>query len=181
MRILVFFYIYFFLSIQVYFAQKQDTIQKKHSPQLAASFSAILPGLGQAYNKKYWKIPIIYTGIGTLGYLSARNNVYYQNFKKAYKELSATNPNGYYYLYNTTFTLSGLDAGKNYYRRNRDLYAILTIGVYVLNIIDATVDAHLFDFDVSDNLSINIKPDYIYTPHINSPCASLKICLNFKK
>jgi len=181
MRAFVITYAFFYFTLGVNYAQKQDTIKKKHSAQLAATFSAILPGLGQAYNKKYWKIPVIYAGIGTLGYLSYRNNTYYQNFRKAYKELSITNPNGYYYLYNTTFTLSGLDAGKNYYRRNRDFYTILTIGIYVLNIIDATVDAYFFDFDVSDNLAISIKPDYYVIPCSNSVNTGIKICLNFKK
>ncbi len=168
-------------TTKMFYAQKQDTIPKKHSPKLAAKLSIILPGLGQVYNKKYWKIPIIYAGIGTLGYLSYRQNIHYNNFKNAYKELSTTNPNGYYYMYNTTFTLSGLDAGKNYYRRNRDFYIILTAGVYVLNILDAAVDAHLFDFDVSDNIAIQINPSYIYLPYANSPNASVKICLNLKK
>jgi hypothetical protein len=157
----------------------KDSLTKKHSPRLAATFSAILPGLGQAYNKKYWKIPIIYIGIGSFAYLSLKNNEYYNNFKKAYKELYETNPNGYYYLYNTTYTLSGLEAGKNYYRRYRDLYSILTVGVYVLNIIDATVDAYLFDFDVSDNLSLNISPTPLYAD--NKYYNGIKICFYFKK
>lgn len=163
-------------------AQKsQDSLVKQHSPKLAATLSAVVPGLGQAYNKKYWKIPVIYAGMGTLIYLTYRNNKYYQDFKNAYKELSQTNPNGFYYMYNTTFTLSGLDAGKNYYRRYRDMYAIFTVGAYFLNIIDATVDAYLFDFDVSDNLALRIQPTFINHFENSDLAAGIKICINYKK
>lgn len=163
-------------------AQKsQDTLAKQHSPKLAATLSAVVPGLGQAYNKKYWKIPVIYAGMGTLAYLTYRNNRYYQDFKNAYKELSQTNPNGFYYMYNTTFTLSGLDAGKNYYRRYRDMYAIFTVGVYFLNIIDATVDAYLFDFDVSDNLALKLQPTFILYTNNTNAAPGIKICINTKK
>ncbi|MCX7862360.1 MAG: DUF5683 domain-containing protein [Bacteroidales bacterium] len=174
--------IFTILFIQTTVSQKQtDTVQSKHSPKLAATLSAIMPGLGQAYNKKYWKIPIIYGGMGTLAYLTYRNNKYYQDFRTAYKELSSTNPNGYYTMYNTTFTLSGLDAGKNYYRRYRDMFAIFTVGVYFLNIIDATVDAYLFDFDISDKLSLQIHPSFTPIPSSCTIEPELKICLNFKK
>jgi len=137
--------------------------------------------LGQAYNKKYWKIPIVYAGIGTLAYLSIRNNNYYQDFKTAYKNLYDTNPNGYYYMYNTSFTLSGLEAGKNYYRRYRDMYAIFTVGVYVLNIVDAAVDGYLYDFDISDDLSLKIQPEFMPIAQNNSWGAGVKICLSIQK
>ncbi len=171
------------LTIHSAIAQKmQDSLEKRHSPKLAATLSAVVPGLGQAYNKKYWKIPVIYAGMGTLAYLTYRNNKYYQHFKNAYKELSQTNPNGFYYMYHTTFTLSGLDAGKNYYRRYRDMYAIFTVGAYLLNIIDATVDAYLFDFDVSDNLAFKLQPTFIYYSNKNTNISpGFKICINSKK
>lgn len=169
------------IGFQSFSQRQQDSLKVKHSPKLAATFSAVLPGLGQAYNKKYWKIPIVYAGIGTLAYLSIRNNNYYQDFKTAYKNLYETNPNGYYYMYNTSFTLSGLDAGKNYYRRYRDMYAIFTVGVYVLNIVDAAVDGYLYDFDVSDDLSLKIQPDLMPLAQNNTWGAGVKICLSFQK
>ena len=158
-----------------------DTLKKHHSPKLAATLSAALPGLGQAYNKKYWKIPIVYAGIGSLAYLTIRNNNFYQDFKNAYKNLYETNPNGYYTMYNTTFTLPGLEAGKNYYRRYRDMYAIFTVGLYVLNIVDAAVDGYLYDFDVSDDLSLTIQPNILPIAPNNSFGTGLKICLYIQK
>jgi len=137
-----------------------DTVSKvkKHSPKLATLLSAVIPGAGQAYNKKYWKIPIIYVGLGALGYMANRNNGHYNDFKKAYSELYTANKDSTYMIDGVAFTLNGLDAGKNYYRRYRDLYVIFTAGLYLLNIVDANVDAHLFDFDISDNISLRITP-----------------------
>jgi len=165
------------------FSQKlsNDTLKKQHSPKLAATLSTVLPGLGQAYNKKYWKIPIVYAGIGSLAYLTIRNNNYYQDFKNAYKTLYETDPSGFYNMYNTTYTLSGLEAGKNYYRRYRDMYAIFTVGVYVLNIVDAAVDGYLFDFDVSDDLSLKIQPDILPIAQTYTVGMGFKICLNIEK
>ncbi|HOU99315.1 MAG TPA: DUF5683 domain-containing protein [Bacteroidales bacterium] len=181
MRKSVVFFLCLLIGIQSFSQRQQDSLKTKHSPKLAATFSAVLPGLGQAYNKKYWKIPIVYAGIGTLAYLSIRNNNYYQDFKTAYKNLYDTNPNGYYYMYNTSFTLSGLEAGKNYYRRYRDMYAIFTVGVYVLNIVDAAVDGYLYDFDISDDLSLKIQPEFMPIAQNNSWGAGVKICLSIQK
>ncbi len=161
--------------------EKADSLKPKHSPKLATAMSAVLPGLGQAYNKKYWKIPIIYVASGTLIYMSIQNNSYYKNFKNAYKELYSTDPNGYYYMYNTSFTLTGLQAEKEHYRKNRDLCLILTAGIYVLNIIDATVDAYLIDFDVSDNLSMKVQPTLFMLAQRSAVSTGLKICLTLEK
>lgn len=141
-----------------------------HSPKRATIYSAILPGLGQAYNKKYWKIPIIYAGFGTIGYFIGWNNNYYKTYKLAYSDLTDDDPDTDSYLdilppgYNlddpttkNNFKTS-LTKGQNYYRRNRDLLVISMIGFYGLNIIDASVDAHLFDFDISEDLTMNWQP-----------------------
>lgn len=142
-----------------------DTVKKKHSPKLAMLMSTAVPGLGQAYNKKYWKIPVVYAGIGILGYLSYRNGNYYNTFKRTYADLLATgNGDTTAYLYGVEFNLYGLESAKNYYRRYRDMYTIFTVGVYLLNIIDANVDAHLYDFDISDDLSLKISPSAEQTP-----------------
>jgi hypothetical protein len=147
-----------------------DTIQP-HSPKKATLYSAILPGLGQAYNKKYWKIPLIYAGFGTIGYFIGWNNGFYSTYKQAYSDLTDTDPNTnsyqdieasqYYDLENPTDSLNfrtGLSKQSEYYRRNRDLLIISMIGFYGLNIIDASVDAHLFDFDISEDLTLNWQP-----------------------
>jgi hypothetical protein len=159
---------------------KNDTAKiKKHSPRLATIMSAVIPGLGQAYNKKYWKIPIIYVGLGTLGYFANRSNIRYKNFKNAYSELYSLNKDSTIMIYGTEYTLNGLDAGRNYYRRYRDLYVILTAGVYLLNIIDAEVDAHLFDFDISDDISMQVEPS-VGEYCMAGTVTGIKIKINFK-
>lgn len=148
-----------------------ENAEEIHSPKKAAVYSAILPGLGQAYNKKYWKIPIIYAGFGTLGYFISWNNKNYKVLKLAYSDLVDGNPDTdsyldldaakYYDLDNESERNqfeNGLNKQQNYYRRNRDLLIISTVGFYALNIIDASVDAHLFDFDISEDLSFNWQP-----------------------
>lgn len=148
-----------------------ENAEEIHSPHKASIYSAILPGLGQAYNKKYWKIPIIYAGFGTLGYFIAWNNGNYKTLKLAYSDLTDDNPDTdsyldleaakYYNLDNESDRnqfKNGLNKQKDYYRRNRDLLIISTAGFYMLNIIDASVDAHFFDFDISEDLSFNWEP-----------------------
>jgi hypothetical protein len=145
--------------------------EEVHSPRKATIYSAILPGLGQAYNKKYWKIPIIYVGFGTIGYFIRWNNNYYQTYKQAYSDFTDGNPDTdsyldldatkYYDLENPTDSVNfrtGLSKQQAYYRRNRDLLIISMVGFYGLNIIDASVDAHLFNFDISEDLTMNWQP-----------------------
>jgi hypothetical protein len=148
-----------------------DNAEKIHSPKKAAIYSTILPGLGQAYNKKYWKIPIIYAGFGTFGYFIGWNNKNYNTLRIAYSDLTDGNPETNSYLdldgaqYYDLDSESGrndfknaLNKQKDYYRRNRDLLVIGMVAFYGLNIIDASVDAHLFDFDISEDLSFNWQP-----------------------
>jgi hypothetical protein len=122
----------------------------------AARYSAILPGAGQVYNHKYWKVPIVIAGFATLYYVADFNNDYYKEFKSAYIYRSDGDPS-------TTdnypsLTSDDLRVRKDYYRRNRDLCYVLMGGFYILNIVDAYVDAQLKDFDVSDKLSLKIQP-----------------------
>jgi hypothetical protein len=173
--------ILFIIIWQTSFAQvttQKDSLKKTHSPKLAMLLS-VVPGLGQAYNKKYWKIPIIYAGMGTLGYFAYHNGVYYKKFKKTYSNLLSTgNADTTAYMYGVEFTLNGLETGKNYYRRYRDMFTIFTFGLYLMNIIDANVDAHLYDFDISDDLSLNITPSADYSVLIGLVPA-LKLTLKF--
>ncbi|MEI6310956.1 MAG: DUF5683 domain-containing protein [Bacteroidota bacterium] len=137
--------------------------KKLHSPLKAVLFSAALPGLGQAYNKKYWKIPIVYAGLGVGAYFLYDQNKKYQGFRKAYQMKVDGDPltDGKYVLNNRVYTSeSNLEQAKNYYRRNVDLISALLVVWYGLNLVDAAVDAHLFDFDVSDDLSMQIAPDF---------------------
>ena len=149
-----------------------------HSPKKATIYSAVLPGLGQAYNKKYWKIPLVYIGFGTIGYFIHWNNDNYKIMRTAYTDLSDSEPDGpwgeddptnsylplkpdWVNLENATdrenFKTS-ISKQQDYYRRNRDLLIISIVGFYGLQIIDASVDAHMFDFDMSDDLSFNWQP-----------------------
>ncbi len=130
------------------------------APAKAAFYSAILPGLGQAYNKKYWKIPIVYGALATTLYFYNSNNNLYHEFRGVYKDRLAgiSNPK-YDYLDD-----SRLIEAQRFYKRNRDLSLLLTVAFYALNIIDANVDAHLGQFNVNENLSIrpDLYPDQRY-------------------
>jgi hypothetical protein len=136
--------------------------QKKHSPRKAAIMSACLPGLGQAYNKKYWKIPVIYVGFGALAYSLQANQAKYVRYRDAYKYRIDLDPS-------TTDQYVGIYSDENlaslyrYYHRYRDLSVIGIAAVYLLNVVDASVDAHLFHFDVNDDLTMNIRPS-VYSP-----------------
>ncbi len=133
----------------VCFSQK---IQKDKSPKKAALYSAILPGAGQVYTKKYWKVPIVYGGLVTSFYFITENNSKYIEYREAALLSHETGENQLGYSYSELKTL------KEHYRRNRDLSYFSFVGVYILNIVDASVNAHLFSFDVSDDISMNIQP-----------------------
>jgi hypothetical protein len=124
------------------------------APSKAAFYSAVLPGLGQIYNKKYWKVPLVYGALGTTIYFYISNNNKYHAYRDAYKRrLEGFNDDEFTYLDN-----SRLIAAQKFYQNNRDLSALLTGLFYILNIVDANVDAHLMQFNVNDNLTI--KPDF---------------------
>jgi hypothetical protein len=123
------------------------------TPAKAAFYSAILPGLGQAYNKKYWKIPIVYIAIGVPMYYYLDSNQKYNQYRDAYKRrLEGFTDDEFSYLDETR-----LISAQKFYQRNRDLSALFVVGFYVLNIIDANVDAALIQFNVNENLSV--RPD----------------------
>lgn len=133
-----------------------DTINKTAinplAPSKAAFYSAILPGLGQAYNKKYWKIPIVYAALGTGVYAYMWNNKKYHSYRDAYKQRLAGKEDEYEYLDD-----SRLIEGQKFYQKNRDLSAIITVALYILNIVEANVNAHLLQFNVNDKLTF--RPD----------------------
>lgn len=140
-----------------------------HSPRKATIYSAVLPGLGQIYNRKYWKLPLVYGGFATFGYFINFNNEQYTKYKQAYSDIIDTDPNTNSYLkLNLSPSLlqpdriqnltQALNTQKDYWRRNRDLVVISTVVFYALNVIDASVDANFFDFDISDDLTVNWSP-----------------------
>jgi hypothetical protein len=141
----------------------KDTLKAKEidplRPTKASFYSALLPGLGQAYNKKYWKIPIVYGAIGSSLYFYLNNNDKYHSYRDAYKQRLLGLPDQYDYLDDTR-----LIQAQRFYQRNRDLSLLFCVGFYILNIVDANVDAHLIQFNVSDKLSF--APD-VYQNEIN--------------
>lgn len=155
----------------------QIKIEFKPDPKKAV-LMALVPGLGQIYNRKFWKLPIVYGGLMGCMYAVTWNNRNYQDYSTAYKDImmDAEEPNrpveefhtswqdflgvGYdpkEWVTNTNFQTQ-LKNRKDYYRRYRDLSIIITVGVYALSIIDAYVDAQLFDFDISPDLSMHWEP-----------------------
>ena len=127
------------------------------APSKAAFYSAVVPGLGQAYNKKYWKIPIIYAGIGTGIYFYNQNTKDYNRFRDAYKRRLAGFEDDEFQGISTDRLIDAQRTAS----RNRDVSIIVSIAFYLLNIIDANVDAHLRQYNISDDLSLlpNVNMD----------------------
>ena len=148
------------------------------APSKAAFYSAILPGLGQAYNKKYWKIPIVYAAIGTGVYFYVTNDKQYNRYRDIYKRRLAGFTDDEFYGTGNTPLLSNeaLIRAQRTLRRNKELSLLITLGLYALNIIDANVDAHLLQYNVDKNLAINPFIDFD-TPETT---AQLGLSLNFK-
>lgn len=134
----------------------------RHSPPLATVMSAIVPGAGQVYNQKYWKVPIIYAGFAGLAYGFYYNHseyTYYNNLiKRYYMRDSLIQDGTIRYGANSSASVENVKAQRDYNRRNRDLFVIIAGGWYILNIIDANVDAHFFDYDIGDDLSLQWQP-----------------------
>lgn len=163
-----------------------DTVVRKrvHSPRRATIYSAILPGLGQVYNKKYWKVPIVYAAIGIPGYLFFYNKSYYNKTRYALSIVAngRTRPDSLAKVDPQLLPLvragnpQSLLAYRNEFRKNMDYSVLITLIMWSLNIVDATVDAHLKGFDVSDELSLKIKPTLMQ----GSGAPGVSLVLNFK-
>lgn len=131
-------------------------------PAKAAFYSAVLPGLGQAYNKKYWKIPIVYAAIGTGFYFYLDNNKLYKQYRNAYKRRLAGFTDDEFYGPGDTPFLSdeALIRAQRTLKRNKELSMLVTVGLYVLNIIEANVDAHLLQYNLDENLALKPFIDF---------------------
>lgn len=161
----------------------------KPDPNRAMWLSLLFPGLGQVYNRRYWKLPIVVGGFVGLGYATAWNNRMYTDYTKAYRDAMDNDPstNSYMDFYPPTVKEEDIDmawlkralkAKKDYYRRNKELCVISMVGMYLLCVVDAYVDASLMNFDISDDLSMRVKPAVIeprYTgkklPSVGVQCA----------
>ncbi len=152
------------------------------APSKAAFYSAVLPGLGQAYNKRYWKIPLVYGAIGTGVFFIINNSNEFNDFRDAFRRRLAGfeddqffdidgNPNN-----GPDVSDQALQDAQESAQSNRELAIIITIGLYALNIIDANVDAHLKQFNISDDLTF--KP-FIYQNEIDNRL-SVGYSLSFK-
>lgn len=136
----------------------EDVGSNPFSPAEAAKRSAVLPGWGQVYNKKYWKVPVIYAALGAIAYGIYWNNSYYQYYDNLYKQAILNgNPN--------QLNLNRTQYLRTFTRRNKELLILVGILTYGLNIADAIVDAHLAGFDFSDDISLRLSPHIEPLPH----------------
>ncbi|MFH0760755.1 MAG: DUF5683 domain-containing protein [Bacteroidota bacterium] len=149
------------------------SLESEHSPKKALLMAALLPGSGQAYNHKYWKIPIVYAGYGAAGYFLQQNQKNYKDSKRNY-----------------IFEIDGIDSTVNQsgktkaqlltdidsYRRYRDISVLALLAWHGLTIIDANVDAHFFNWDVNEDLSLYVRPRALWLDR-NGP--GLGMCLTF--
>jgi hypothetical protein len=163
-------------------SSKYDSINKIHKPRIAALRSAILPGLGQIYNKKYWKLPIVYGAMGTCAGIFFYNLGNYKDTRFAYKvkynmRVFRTDSALYNSIEDKLKPLSeeSLKFYRNQFRRDIDYSTLVFILLWGLNVVDATVDAHLKSFDVSPNLSFRFKPGYSDLAKTNGLSFILKI------
>lgn len=159
-------------------------------PTRAVWMSALFPGLGQIYNRRYWKLPIIVGGYLGLGYATTWNNNMLNDYQRAYRDImdSDSSTNSYMNFFppgtdestiDKTWLQRLLQSRKNFYRRNRDLCIICMVGVYFLAMVDAYVDASLSHFDISPDLSIDITPAVIPDARSKLPGVGLCWALNF--
>ena len=173
-------YLYFIGDAAVNYATNEVSQVKK-----ATTLSTIFPGAGQIYNKSYWRVPIVIGGLASTIYTIDWNNRGYQRFKTAYslkvdyEKNPSKYPNGAPDEFRGAYTSSFLKNLKDSYRRNRDLCIILTAGVYLLNILDAHVDAHLQDYDISDDLTMNLEPYFDCTTIGSKPVYGVNMSLKF--
>lgn len=157
----------------------------KHSPAKAAMMSAVVPGLGQIYNRKYWKVPIVYIAVG----IAANRFITYQNefsrMRRAYVDIKDQDPYTNFHLtlgfpssYSETRMEQYITKRKDLIRTWRDWSIVALVAVYGLNILDANVDAHLMDFSLDDNISLNIRPCFLENCS-NSKKFGLSLCFSF--
>lgn len=148
--------------------------------KIATTLSTICPGAGQFYNKSFWKVPIVLGGFATLGYIVDFNTRGYKRCQLAYDLLTDDDPSNDKNV-DINLPAESIRQLKNNYRRNRDLSIIITAGFYLLNIIDAHVDAHMKDFDISDDMAVNFYPsvERLYTSKGTTNSLGMTMSINF--
>ena len=154
-----------FISISI---QAQESTVK--IPKKAALYSAVIPGGGQVYTKKYWKVPIIYAGLIASAYYINESYNQYDLYKQTYlNRLKGNN------LDNLDYNNESLIILTEHYRRNAEISALLFTLTYVLNIVDASVNAHLFNYNVSEDISMTVQPVYFSKESAGGLCLSIKL------
>ena len=162
---------------------KRDWTTWQPDPKRAMWLAIVLPGAGQIYNHKYWKLPIIYGGFLGCAYAMRWNNQMYHDYSQAYLDIMDDDPNTQ--SYNQFLHLGQriskdneerfkalFKKRKDFYRRYRDMSFFIMVGVYALSVIDAYVDASLAQFDISDDLSLRVAPSVVNTQYSNNPLKS---------
>lgn len=160
------------------------------SPTRAVWMSALIPGLGQVYNRRYWKLPIVVGGFMGLGYATSWNNKQLTEYTQAYRDITDSDPSTKSYMnffppttkeedLDRNWLTNTLKSRRDFYRRNRDLCIICCVGLYLLCMVDAYVDASLAHFDVSPDLSIEWSPALIVNPATRGVSAGLNWAFNF--
>ena len=184
---------------------KSDTTKEtkfKPDPNKAIWMGAIIPGYGQILNKRYWKLPVVYSGFLGFAYAITWNNSRYNSYKNAYRDITDNNPltnshvnilpRGYEYvpdggtlqdktktpIYQSNYTKI-LNTSQSAFRNYRDLSIILSIGYYGLVLLEAYVDAHLYDFDITPDLVLNVYPTRIEQKYSSKSAYGLQCSLNF--
>lgn len=176
----IFVFLLGFFSMSLH-AQKDSVTVKKHlkikkqqkfknanynplAPAKAAFYSAIFPGMGQVYNKKYWKTPFVWGGLGISTYFYLTNNSSYKRYRKAFKLRTA----GFDDEFAGLISDQGLESAQKILRKNRDLSLFSTVLIYILQVVEASVNAHLLQFNTSDDLSFS--PTFVQDPiQIDAP------------
>lgn len=186
--------LFFFILLSLILFQSNDTaaqkstlktsvpdsiLEKQHSPTKATIMSTCLPGLGQVYNKKYWKVPIIYAGLGIMAYFIVSNSQEYSKYKGAYIASVNNDTTGKYQDLIKKYSAQDLLSAQDYYRRNLEISCLLTGVWYILNIVDAAVDAHLFTFNINKDLSLKVDPVFMGHAMSRNFTSGIRLSLRF--
>lgn len=151
----------------------RDSVFMAHPPQRATWMSAVVPGLGQAYNKKWWKIPIVYVSLGGCSYMVYSNQKQFARYKSAILARKDGQPDEFAGVLNEQALINEMDS----YRKSRDLFIGAIILLYAVQIVDANVDAYLFTFNIDDNLTLRLAP--VCSPLPEQACVGLSCSLKF--
>ncbi len=184
------FFSFIFCLTTSLFSQVEEIIKNKDSitvldqdinplaPSTAAFYSAILPGLGQAYNKKYWKIPVVYAALGTSTFFYIDNNKKYNQFRDAFQLMESGKPHEFDGIDGNIFlSRDALVRAQTRYKEDRDLSLLITAAFYVLQIVEASVNAHLSSINTADDLTFN--PQIIIDPITNKAIGGMVLTYNF--